>query len=73
MHKVEQRVLRTAGYEYLAVVIIECVVSAKLSLDRIFQSGRAVNRRVFRLPGANRLDTRFLDVLGRVEIGLAGT
>jgi len=50
---------------------VEPIVAAELATDRFLERDRAVDERIFGLAAADRLDRRFLDEIGRVEIGLA--
>ena len=51
---------------------VEAVLALELRDDRRLQLGDAVDGGVLGLAVADRLDRGFLDVVGRVEIGLAG-
>ena len=51
---------------------VEAVVAPELGGDRFLQLGDAVDIGVFGLALVDGADRRVLDVLGRVEVGLAG-
>ena len=53
-------------------LVVEPVLALELGADRRLQLGDAVDGGVFGLAAADRRDRRLLDVVGRVEIGLAG-
>jgi len=54
-------------------LVAQLILALELARDRCFQLRNAVNGRVFRrLTVADRLDGRLFDVVGRVEVRLAG-
>ena len=52
-------------------LVVEPVLALELGGDRLAQRRNAEHRRIFRLAAADRRDRRLLDVVGRVEVGLA--
>ena len=52
-------------------LIVEAVFALELGRDRLAQGRNAEHGRVLGLAALDRLDRRLLDVVGRVEIGLA--
>ena len=71
-HGVEAGVLGAAGDDDLGGLVIESVVGLELLADGGTQFGNAGGRRVLGEAGVERPHGRGLDVLGRIEIGLAG-
>ena len=70
---VVQHLLAASADRDLRGFIVEAVLALELFGDRLFQLGDAIDVGVFRsLAVADRLDRGLLDVVGRVEIGLAG-
>src|SRR3546814_10822508 len=69
--RVEQRVLAADVDADLVEPVVEAVVAAELAADRFLERDGAVDQRIFGLAGADRLDRRFLDEIGGIEIGLA--
>ena len=69
---VVQDLLAAAAHRDLVHGIVEAVLPLELPRDRLAQLGGAGRRRVLGLPPADGLDRRFLDEVGRVEVGLAG-
>ncbi len=53
-------------------LVVEAVVALHLGADRLAQRRRAGHGGVLGVVRADRLDRRFLDVVGRREVGLAG-
>ena len=52
-------------------LVVEAVLALELGRDRLAQRGNAEHGRILGLAALDRLDRRLLDVVGRVEIGLA--
>jgi hypothetical protein len=71
-HGVETGMLRAAVDDDLGRLVIEPVVGLELFADGGAQFRNAGGRRVLGEPGVERSHRRGLDVLGRVEVGLAG-
>ncbi len=71
--RVEDGVLAADVDRDLVEPVVERVVTAELGAHGFLAGDRAVDDRVLRLAAADRGDRRFLDELGRIEIGLAGT
>jgi hypothetical protein len=76
--RVEQRLgeiiealLAADGNQDLTGAVVEAVVTAKLLGDRLAQRRDARHRGVTGEAGIDRIDGRLLDVLRRVEVGLA--
>ena len=55
----------------LARLVVEAVLALELGGDRFAQRRDAEHRRIFGFAALDRRDRRLLDVVGRVEIGLA--
>ena len=71
--RVEEHLLAAGADDDLRRLVVEAVLALELARDRGLQLGDAVDRGVLAvLPLADRLDRGFLDVVGRVEVGLAG-
>ena len=66
------RLLASRRRDYLARLVVEVVVALELELDRILERRSSAHRRVLGLSRVERLDGGPLDVLRRVEVGLAG-
>jgi hypothetical protein len=63
----------TGADRYLRGLVIEAVLALELGANRFLELGDAVNCRIFRLALADRGNGGFLDVVGRIEIGLTGS
>ena len=71
--RVEQHLLAAGADDDLRRLVGQLVLALELARDRGLQFGNAVDGGVFRrLAVADRLDGRLFDVVGRVEIRLAG-
>ena len=64
--------LASGRRDYLARLIVEVVVALEFQLDRILERRSSADRRVLGLACRERFVGRPLDVLGSVEVGLAG-
>src|SRR6185312_1570472 len=71
-HGIEDDLLAARSDDGLARLVIEAVVALHLGADRLAQRRRAGHRGVLGVVAADRRDRRFLDVVGRREVGLAG-
>jgi hypothetical protein len=71
-HGVEDDLLAARGDDSLRRLVVEPVVALHLGRDRLAQGRRAGHGGVLGVVGVDRLDCRFLDVVGRREVGLAG-
>ncbi len=71
-HGVEDDLLAARGDDGLARLVVEPVVALHLGDDRLAQRRRARHGGVLGVVVADRLDRRFLDVVGRRHVRLAG-
>ena len=69
---VVQHVLAAAADGDLVRLVVEAVLAGELFADRLLELGNAVDRGIFGLAALDGVDRRLLDVVGSVEIGLAG-
>src|SRR6202012_2988141 len=71
--RVVEHLLAAGTDDDLRGLVVELVLALELARHRGLEFGNAVHGGVFRrLAVADRLDRGFLDIVGRVEIGLAG-
>ena len=71
--RIVEHLLAAGADDDLRRLVVELVLALELARDRGLQLGNAVDGGVLRrLAVADRLDGRFFDVVGRVEIRLAG-
>ena len=71
-HGVEDDLLAARRDHGLRRLVVEAMVALHLGADRLAQRRRAGHRGVLGVVGVDRLDGRFLDVVGRREVGFAG-
>ena len=71
-HGVEDDLLAARRDDGLRRLVVEAMVALHLGADRLAQRRRAGHRGVAGVVGVDGLDGRFLDVVGRREVGLAG-
>ncbi len=69
--RIVQNLLAAGSDDGLARLVVEAVLTLELGGDRFAQRRDAQHRRIFGFPALNRGDRRLLDVVRRVEIGLA--
>ena len=70
--RVVEHLLAAGADRHLARLVLEAVLALELGDDGRLQLRNAVDVGVLGLALAQRLDGRLLDVVGRVEVGLAG-
>ena len=64
--------LAAGADDRLRRLVVEAVLALEFLGDRFAQRRDAGNRRIFRLAALDRFDRGLLDIVRRVEIGLAG-
>ncbi len=69
---VEQNLLAAGADDGLLRLVVEIVLALELRRDRFAQRCDAGDRRIFGFAAPDRVDGRVLDVIRRIEIGLAG-
>jgi hypothetical protein len=52
-------------------LVVEPVLALEFRCNRLLELGNSIDGGVFGLATPDRCDCRFLDIVGRVEIGLA--
>ena len=70
--RVVEHLLAAGADGDLVGAVLDPVLALELGDDRLLERRRAVDRRVLGLALADGRDRRLLDVVGRVEVGLAG-
>ena len=71
--RVVEHLLAAGRDDDLVRLVVEVVLALELADDRLLELRQALDRGVLRRPAAlDRLDRRLLDVVRRVEVGLAG-
>jgi hypothetical protein len=70
--RIVEHLLAAAADGNLGRLVGEAILALEFLGDRPLELGDAVDGRIFGLAALNRLDRRLLDVVRRVEVGLAG-
>ncbi len=68
---VVEDLLAAGGDDGVGGLVVEPVLPLELGGDRLAQRGNAEHRRILGLAAPDGVDGRVLDVVGRVEVGLA--
>ena len=68
---IEKNLLSAGSHRDLRDLVVELVLALELVDDRLLELRDTIDIGVLRLAFADRHDRRFLDVVGRVEIGFA--
>ena len=68
---VEQDLLAAGAHDGLAGLVVQVVLALELGRDGLAQGHDAQHGRIFGLAATDGVDSGFLDVVGRIEVGLA--